>query len=122
DGFRETALAQIDAAIAQARCGGPHDDAAHQIRKHCKKLRGLVRLVRSSFPDYRKENTAFRDAARLLSGVRNAQSMLETCEKLEEKCGDRLDPRGMAGIRSALRRQQALAQEAAGTQDEQIQE
>jgi hypothetical protein len=52
DGVRRIAVDQIDAAIAEL------DDKAldvhetvHQIRKRCKKLRGLIRLVRPAFAD-----------------------------------------------------------------------
>jgi hypothetical protein len=42
------------------------DEAAHDARKRCKKLRALLRLVRAELPAkvYRAENDALRDAAR----------------------------------------------------------
>jgi CHAD domain-containing protein len=47
-------------------------EAVHDVRTRCKKLRGLIRLVRPAMKDveYRSANTAFRDAARLLSPIR----------------------------------------------------
>lgn len=47
-------------------------EAVHDVRKRCKKVRGLLRLVRGSFDDYGDENATLRDAARLLSDAREA--------------------------------------------------
>ncbi len=52
----------------------------HQVRKRCKKLRGLIRLVRPQFENYKKENRKIRDAARRLSAIRDAQSVLNTVD------------------------------------------
>lgn len=65
---------------------GPGDDveeAVHEVRKNCKKLRGLVRLVRPALGNaYRPANVAFRDAARQLSSIRDAHALLETYDDL----------------------------------------
>lgn len=58
-------------------------EAVHQIRKRFKKIRGLIRLVRPSFEKtYERENARFRDAARNLSAVRDAQSLIEGFDRL----------------------------------------
>ena len=45
----------------------------HDVRKRCKKVRGLLRLVRPGLgPDYRRANADVRDAARELSSLRDA--------------------------------------------------
>ncbi len=55
----------------------------HQVRKRCKKVRGLLRLVRSSFAgDYSAENALFRDLARGLAPVRDADVRLATLDQL----------------------------------------
>ena len=50
-----------------------------------KKLRALLRLVRGELGAsvYRRENACFRDAAAALAGLRDADVMLVTLEKLE---------------------------------------
>ncbi|MCJ2188741.1 CHAD domain-containing protein [Novosphingobium beihaiensis] len=75
------ACEQIDGALA-AIAGKPRDKAIHEVRKACKKLRALLRLVRPGFPGYSYENTAFRDIARLLAFTRDARVMLDTFDLL----------------------------------------
>jgi CHAD domain-containing protein len=77
-------------------------DAVHQVRKRCKKLRGLIRLVRPEFDDYRQENAFFRDAARQLAYVRDAQSIIECFDGLVDHFGDQIDRTTFASIREYL--------------------
>jgi inorganic triphosphatase YgiF len=50
---RRIALEQIDKAIREVLDDNVNrHEAVHQVRKRCKKLRGLIRLVRPSFQDY----------------------------------------------------------------------
>ena len=56
-----------------------------EVRKRCKKIRGLVRLIRPVYKDiYKKENAWYRDAARDLSYYRDAYSIIETFDKLSK--------------------------------------
>lgn len=82
--IRRIAREQLAKAVAFLDDG--HDQAAvvHDIRKRCKKLRGLIRLVRPAFDDYTRENETFRDIARLLSGPRDAKVMQDTFDDLVE--------------------------------------
>lgn len=74
----EQALASLDAASDENLVAGVHD-----ARKRCKKLRGLIRLVRPPLGDaYEAANKAFRDAARALSDTRDAQSLVSTFDHL----------------------------------------
>jgi len=59
--------------------------AVHDVRKCFKKVRAALRLVREELGDdvYRAENFCFRDAARPLTEVRDAQMLVETLDKLE---------------------------------------
>jgi len=113
---RRVAREQIDRAIAEIEDRQlDRHEAVHQVRKRCKKLRGLVRLVRPQMEEtYRRENECFRDAAREISFVRDAQSMLECFDELLERYARELDPESFAPIREWLleRRKQV-------TQDEQ---
>ena len=105
DGVRRIAAEQVDRALAEL-----DDDAldlaekVHQVRKRCKKLRGLVRLVRPAFDGYGDENRAFRDAARSLSGVRDARTLIETYDVVAEHFDEQIDRRAFAPIRARLTR------------------
>jgi len=81
DGVRRVAGEQMARAFAEL------DDnqlssakKVHQVRKRCKKLRGLVRLVRPGFDSYKEENTWFRDTGRMLSSARDSKVMLDAYE------------------------------------------
>ncbi|QDV69971.1 CHAD domain protein [Rosistilla carotiformis] len=75
-------------------------EVVHDVRKRCKMIRGMLRLVRPTIGEvYERENTWFRDASRKLSGLRDADATLEALERLREygakevpgKLWDRLD-------------------------------
>ncbi|MBN2907858.1 MAG: CHAD domain-containing protein [Rhodobacteraceae bacterium] len=72
----DTALAEIDAPALTMH------DKVHQLRKRAKRLRGLIRLLRPVFPGFQAENAAIREAAAHLSPLRDAEGMVETCDKL----------------------------------------
>jgi len=93
--LRRIAREQIDAALAELTApDGDPTEAIHQARKHFKKLRGLLRLVRPGFDDYEKENAAIRDLAATLSGLRDTGALVETHDKLLAAAPDcsRFDP------------------------------
>jgi CHAD domain-containing protein len=53
-------------------------EAVHEARKRCKRLRALIRLLRSPSPKFsRRENRAFRDFARSLSFMRDVDATAE---------------------------------------------
>ncbi|MGD9855020.1 MAG: CHAD domain-containing protein [Planctomycetaceae bacterium] len=82
-GVRRIAREQIDAALAAIRDDDldPHE-AVHQVRQRCKRVRGLLRLVRPQIGNtYHQENAFFRDAAAGLSSLRDAQSMIECFDR-----------------------------------------
>ena len=55
------------------------DEGIHEVRKRCKKVRALLRLVRAADEDlYRRENATFRDVARQLSEVRDTAAVVES--------------------------------------------
>jgi CHAD domain-containing protein len=110
---RRVVLEQIDKGLAEI-----HDeavdrhDAVHQVRKRCKKVRAVLRLVRGSLSDpdaYSAENAHFRDAARGLSGLRDAEALLEAYDKLMEGVPAHVDRRHFTGIhrRLSLRKENA---------------
>lgn len=78
-------------------------DTIHQVRKRCKKIRGALRLVRKSIGEkYSRENAWYRDAARSISDVRDAEVMLETFDAIMERYSDELDGRVMRPVRREL--------------------
>ncbi|HEV3364548.1 MAG TPA: CHAD domain-containing protein [Acidimicrobiia bacterium] len=80
------------------------DDAAHDARKRTKKVRALLRLARPELGDkvYRRENRALRDAARLLSPVRDAWVLIETLDDLVIPPDEELSPEAVAAFRALL--------------------
>ncbi|MGR3493917.1 CHAD domain-containing protein [Citreimonas sp.] len=108
-GFRRIALDQIDAALASARDeDGDLHARIHDIRKRCKKLRGLLRLVRPAFDAYKVENRAVRDAARHLSRFRDRTAMLDTLDMLAQDDAD-IDAEMVKDLRSRLRARRTRA-------------
>ncbi|MCJ2180404.1 CHAD domain-containing protein [Novosphingobium album (ex Hu et al. 2023)] len=97
-GLHRIAREQIDGALS-AIAGRPRDKAIHEVRKACKKLRALLRIVRSGFPDYTYENAAFRDIARLLAFTRDARVLLDTCDVLLASVPEDVDRASILGLR-----------------------
>ncbi|MEZ5978102.1 MAG: CHAD domain-containing protein [Planctomycetota bacterium] len=72
------ACEELDAALRELdRAPEPTGEGIHQARKHTKRLRALLTLHRGSFARARREARAVRDAARALSGPRDAVALLE---------------------------------------------
>ncbi|MCW8127752.1 CHAD domain-containing protein [Microbulbifer halophilus] len=78
-----TAARQQLADAAEDLTALPEEEAVHATRKHCKKLRALLRLVRGELGDlYRYENAHYRTLANTLSTSRDAVSLRDALEKL----------------------------------------
>lgn len=68
-------------ALDRARDG--RLNGVHDARKRFKAIRALLRLVAGRLgPTFRRENRSYRDAARELAAVREAQASLETLDRL----------------------------------------
>lgn len=83
--LRRIAVEQIDAMLEDADRQDDPGGTAHAIRKRCKKLRALLRLVHGAFGDYSGEQRAIRDIARLLAPTREASARVDTLERLRER-------------------------------------
>ncbi|WP_264465697.1 CHAD domain-containing protein [Roseitranquillus sediminis] len=92
-------MEQLDRAIASAEDAGDPAPRVHDIRKRMKKLRGLIRLVRPVFPDYRMENRVARDTARSVSGLRDLTVLAQTYDLLMERHDQQLDRTAFAPLR-----------------------
>src|SRR5690606_10093987 len=92
-----------------------HSGRIHQARKRCKKLRALLRLFRPGFPDiFQSENAGFRDAAKKLSRVRDADALRECYDTLMAEFREEVDLAEMSPIpRKLTLRRNALVEESA---------
>ena len=98
--LKRIAREQIDRALEEtADPTMDRHDAVHQSRKRCKKIRALLRLVRPVFEgSYAEENVWYRDAARELAWVRDAQSVLDTHLALVARYRHHLDRQAAAQV------------------------
>jgi CHAD domain-containing protein len=87
DGIARIARGRIDHATDALTYAT--EEGVHDARKDMKKLRALLRLVRGEVGEevFRREADTFRDAARELSGLRDADVMLATLADLERRYG-----------------------------------
>lgn len=79
---RELAADQMRSAIELAEAGKDFGKTVHDLRRRCKKIRGLIRLVQPHFKEFSSENDALRTAANSLSAMRDAAVMIETFDSL----------------------------------------
>lgn len=103
-GVRRIATELIDDAIARIETTDrDRHEVVHEVRKNCKKLRGLLRLVRPRVPDlYQAENKYFRDAAASLSGIRDAAAAIESYDALLGSFDRAVDRQRLAPVRRVL--------------------
>ena len=91
-GVRRAAAGRAAKAVERLRDNAPEDlaGAVHGARKDLKKLRSLLRLVRTGLGEagYKRENDRFRTAAVALGGAREAEARLECLAKLRDRYGE----------------------------------
>jgi CHAD domain-containing protein len=114
-GVRRIVAEELERAVDELE-GRRSDDevtAVHEARKHLKKTRAAIRLVRYDLgADLRRsENAALRDAQARLSGARDADVLLETLARLEAASDGRLPSRATRGLRDALHERRDAARE-----------
>ncbi len=118
-GLTRVAAGRAEKALERLResQGGEADaaEAVHGVRKDMKKLRTVLRLLRSELGKkaYRRQNATFREAARTLSEARDAEAKLETLEALAEYDAD-LPAEALEGWRKILDRDREAAVNTAG--------
>src|SRR5262245_62014464 len=83
-GARRILRHQVESALELITDPADADEAVHDARKHFKKVRAVLRLMRGALrpKDYRRENLCFRDAARPLTEMRDAVVLVESLDKL----------------------------------------
>jgi CHAD domain-containing protein len=100
---------QVDRALEILAGKRLTDERVHDARKHLKKARASLRLLRPALKNttYREWNTAMRDAARPLSAARDAKVLLDTLRMLGERYGDPARTLHLAGYRRVLNERRA---------------
>ncbi len=86
DNFRRICRKQLDRAVAIAKGDAkPGDTPVHEMRKHLKKARAALRLVRKEIGRglFREQDRAIRDVGRLTSEIRDAEVRLQTVRQLQ---------------------------------------
>lgn len=112
DGVRRMAIEQIDKALERsASKQNGYRDAVHDIRVCCKKIRGVLRLVRGGLDAdvFQKQNQFYRDVGRRLGPLRNPAALAEAYDQLVEHFGREVSRARFAGLRPELRLDEAYS-------------
>jgi CHAD domain-containing protein len=116
---RRVARGRLSHALDELRgAGTDRDEAVHEARKDLKKLRSLLRLVRAEIGDeaYRTENRRLRDAGRRLSGVRDAQVVVEALDGL----AGREEAGAYRGLREVLEARRSSVEQDRGAREDAV--
>src|SRR3989442_13657742 len=87
DGLRRICRRQVEIALAFARGEKDTDDTpVHETRKHLKKTRAALRLVRKEIGRglFKQQDRCVDDVGRLNSEIRDAEVRLQTVRQLQE--------------------------------------
>lgn len=100
----EELLGHVESARDALRLRNVTDEHIHDARKHLKRARANLRLLQDAIGDraYTRENAALRDAARPLSGVRDAKVLVETSDALIDRLHSRAPRTLLRKARRAL--------------------
>jgi len=80
-GLKRIAREELGQAIDELHAG-----EIHEVRKHLKKVRALLRLVRDELGDaYPAENARLREVGRTLSPVRDAEALIEAVDRVKNR-------------------------------------
>lgn len=109
DGFSRCAVEELDRAIGELTDGMATDpvEAVHEARKALKMERSLLRLGRAGLKksQRRRENAALRDAARGLSGTRDADVMIEALDGIAQRYVGQVPEATFTAVRGRLEAQ-----------------
>jgi len=103
DGMRRITRQEI--AVVVRLIDGPGADVevtVHELRKACKKLRALLRLVRPVFSDFDTENSALRGIARTASVLRDATTLIGSFDQVAEAYSAQIDRQALGTVRRRL--------------------
>jgi CHAD domain-containing protein len=103
--LRRVVRKELDAAIDSLGAGDVGSLRIHDARKHIKKVRAVVKLLRGPLgKNYAQENARLRAAGNRLSDLRDAEVMLQTLEDLRGRFVKVMTPAIEQAIASGLRR------------------
>ncbi|SPH16849.1 hypothetical protein DEA8626_00363 [Defluviimonas aquaemixtae] len=105
----EASLALIDKSSLD------RPELVHELRKNVKKTRGLLRLARPDFNRFNRENTALRNAARIISGLRDADILALHFDSIAQRAG--MPAKTVARIRAEVLPSSALDAPATSAED-----
>ncbi|HVR31168.1 MAG TPA: CHAD domain-containing protein [Acidimicrobiia bacterium] len=112
-GLRRMAVDQFDAALSVIATETV-DVAIHEVRKVTKRLRAVLRLVRSELGDkrYRIENAILRDTARMLAPLRDTDVRVASVGAVRDRFEPQLRASAFEGVEKRLadRRRRVLDQ------------
>jgi CHAD domain-containing protein len=114
DGINRILLEQLSKALDQLKGNVRNkDEAIHDARVCIKKIRSLMRLVRDSLGQdtFHVEDTAYRDAGRILSKLRDSAAMIEILDKLIEHFSKQLTARAFSSVRAPLLQSKKVRQQ-----------
>ena len=86
DGLRLICRKQIDLALQIVNGERePDDTPVHEVRKHIKKARAAVHLLKKEIGRglFKREDHCLRDVGRLISDIRDAEVRLQTVRQLQ---------------------------------------
>ncbi|MEW4487587.1 CHAD domain-containing protein [Thalassoglobus sp. JC818] len=107
DEVRRVAVEQLtEAKRLVAELDSDQARSIHLLRRCFKRLRALLRLARPMMPNTCQiENRIFRDQARRISAIRDADSLTETLTWVEKKLATKVSDKEVAAIRSVCSQQ-----------------
>jgi CHAD domain-containing protein len=105
DGIKRIIDTKVGRAITHIDSDTDRHETVHEVRKRCKEVRAAIRLVRPVLPTYKQENVHYRDAARRISAIRDANAAIETFDdhlKPAIEARGVLDEATLADVRTLL--------------------
>ncbi len=105
-GLRRLSLEQFDLILTElnGRGSASFEEAVHQTRKAVKRVRALLRLVRSEIGEraYVAEDQVLRDASRAISAVREEWVLVTTVAATRSRYADFLAPQTFGDCQAAM--------------------
>ncbi len=104
-GLKRIALERIDKSVFDiSKRNGDNTEEIHDARKNFKKIRTVLRLVRSKLGEeiFQHENSFYRDAGRTLSQLRDQTVLITTLVKLTENLGQEFEKFDFSGLKNFL--------------------
>jgi hypothetical protein len=120
DEVRRVAAHQLTLAIARLTSGGDaaHDDSVHTARRHIKKVRALIRLVRPALASRSPAvDRRLRAVNRLLAPISDAQATVAMLPRVVWRDGSHLPADVVSRLRDSVVRRESMAFEDAALTD-----